>query len=155
MNRGKFAGVFIALGILGIGIVLGMGFSRTLPLVRSRAIDVAGGRFTVHRDFGSRIGRSIEITIPEMPELPEAPEAAEVPRLSLSPRTRLLRPFASEEIIIQRGLPFTIWGVVRTLVGWVINVAALLLIALGVFLIVRRDRQPVEKSPPKVLNEID
>jgi hypothetical protein len=135
-----------ALILLGIGLVVGIVLGSSIFLVRDQVVERVGGRAAFLENLDGRLGRSVEITIPEVPEQRT---------VRIRPGTRLLRPFASEDVFIRDRLPFSIWGAVRTAINWVVNGSALLLILLGVFLIVRRSRQSVEKTPSEVLTYTD
>jgi hypothetical protein len=141
-----------ALVFLGLGLIIGAGFSRVLSQVGNRVTSTTVERFVFPEQFGGRIGRSIEITVPEIPTIPPIPTVPPVPQ----PPTVRVQPFGRGDLIFRdRITPFSIIGVIRSLISWVINVSALVLILVGVILIVRRSRQPVEKAPAKVITESD
>ena len=125
--------------LLGIGLLIGLAIGAENSS-RSDMVIRTNGRFSdeIARNIEQHIEQNIQerinehIVIPPIPEMPEMPEMPTMPDFQTNIR-------------IERGPTF--WEVLN---GIGTMIASLMLIGLGGMILVRRRREPKEKSPESV-----
>lgn len=123
--------------LIGLGLIMGLALSESAQTDHHSVIVRTDGRFAdeIAQNIERRVEQQIEERIIERVVIRDAPEIPPMPEMPVMPDFQT-------NVHIERGLSF--WDLVN---GVRTVLASLIMIGLGIMILMRRRREPKEKSP--------